>query len=115
MKQRVLVMNGQRLLQNEISRTWIVAKVDKAGALRPGIYNIHSASEVNRKEKSAGLILHLDAKSIYQEVGKSIVKHAISYFEKIPSIGSDVIISYSDNKAVVEDEMGIRNSHHIRR
>jgi hypothetical protein len=44
MKQRLLVMNGQKLLQSEHAGQWQVDKVEKAGVIRPGIYNIYLAT-----------------------------------------------------------------------
>ena len=35
MKQRLLVMNGQRIVQAEQEGAWANQKVDKAGALKP--------------------------------------------------------------------------------
>ena len=43
MKQRLLVMNGQKIVQSEQAGAWINQKVDKAGALNPGIYNLYMA------------------------------------------------------------------------
>ena len=37
MKQRLLVMNGQRIVQAEQGGAWTNEKVDKAGALKPGM------------------------------------------------------------------------------
>ena len=36
MKERLLVMNGQRIVQAEKDGAWTNQKVDKAGALKPG-------------------------------------------------------------------------------
>ena len=43
MKERLLVMNGQRIVQAEKDGAWTNQKVDKAGALKPGIYNLYTA------------------------------------------------------------------------
>ena len=39
MKQRLLVMNGQKILQHEQEGRWQNDKVEKAGLVKPGIYN----------------------------------------------------------------------------
>ena len=38
MKQRLLVMNGQKLVQSEQGGQWVTSKVEKAGAIKPGLY-----------------------------------------------------------------------------
>ena len=71
MKQRVLVMNGQRLLQNEQGGQWATSKVDKAGAIKPGIYDIYLAGNADKAKTYAGVIVHADGASVYQQVGKT--------------------------------------------
>ena len=52
MKQRLLVMNGQRIVQTDQCRAWANQKVDKAGALKPGIsYNAQGKALVARAVK----------------------------------------------------------------
>lgn len=94
MKHRLLVMNGQRIVQTESAGAWTNQKVDKAGALKPGIYNIHLAQPANKAETSVGAIVHADSSHVYQQVGKSFVMHARSDFDKVPEIGVAKSISY---------------------
>ncbi len=70
MKQRLLVMNGQKLLQSEQGGQWATTKVEKAGAIKPGIYNIHLAMPADKVKSHDGLVLHLDKEHLYQQVGK---------------------------------------------
>mgnify|MGYP006389897645 CR=1 FL=1 len=44
MKQRLLVMNGQRIVQAEQGGAWTNEKVDKAGALKPPCNQATNAS-----------------------------------------------------------------------
>lgn len=115
MKQRVLVMNGQRLLQNSIEGEWVVAKVDKAGSLKPGIYNIFNADSASRKLKHEGIVLHKNDEFLYQQVSSKIIKHAISNFQSIPVVGEYVGISYSGSIASIESIVEIRKSNRIKR
>lgn len=102
MKQRVLVMNGQRIVQSEQEGTWTNEKVDKAGALKPGIYNIYSARKADKSQRYHGLIVHADKNGVVQQTGKSLVRHARSDFDTIPDIGQTQEISYSDQgKAIM--------------
>ena len=56
MKERLLVMNGQRIVQAEKDGAWTNQKVDKAGALKPGIYNLYTAqaaeADPRRRDRS---------------------------------------------------------------
>jgi cell filamentation protein len=99
-KQRLLVMNGQRLLQGERGGEWIVQKVDKAGALKPGIYDIHLAGAADKGKSYDGVVLFADKQFVYQQVGKSYVKHERQDFAKVPEAGANSNIRYEDGKAI---------------
>lgn len=96
MKQRLLVMNGQRLVQTEQGGEWKNQKVDKAGALRPGIYNLYTAQHADKKKAHNGTILYFDGKQIYQQTDKGMVAHNREDFDKIPEAGKKVNVSYND-------------------
>jgi cell filamentation protein len=101
MKQRLLVMNGQRLVQTEQAGQWATDKVEKAGGVRPGIYNIHLALQADKSKTYEGPILHSDREHIYQQIGKSsFVKHVLTDFDKVPQIGSNSSIKYTEGAAV---------------
>lgn len=105
MKERLLVMNGQRIVQAEKNGAWTNQKVDKAGALKPGIYNLYMAQAADKKQTHDGVIVHADSNSVYQQKGKNFVVHARSDFDKVPEIGSAKSISYNDQgKAVAAAE-----------
>ncbi|HHM8745954.1 TPA: IncP plasmid survival protein KfrB [Pseudomonas aeruginosa] len=105
MKHRLLVMNGQRIVQTENQGAWTNQKVDKAGALKPGIYNIYTAQKADKSQRHDGTIVHADSGTIYQQVGKNFVMHARSDFDKVPEIGSAKSISYdAQGKAQVSAE-----------
>ncbi|MGK9145814.1 conjugal transfer protein TraO [Xanthomonas euvesicatoria] len=105
MKERLLVMNGQRIVQAEKEGAWANQKVDKAGALKPGIYNLYTAQAADKKQSHAGVIVHADSTNVYQQIGKNFVMHARSDFDKVPEIGSAKSISYNaQGKAAVAAE-----------
>jgi len=105
MKQRLLVMNGQRIVQTEQGGAWTNEKVDKAGALKPGIYNLYMAKEADKGQKHDGMIIHSDSRSVYQQIGKNFVMHDRQNFDKVPEIGASKSISYdAQGKAVVAAE-----------
>ncbi len=95
MKQRVLVMNGARIVQTEGSGgDWVNQKVDKAGDLKPGIYNIHTAKAADVSQYHQGVVVHADAASVYQQVGRTYVAHDREKFDKVPVLGSTASIGY---------------------
>ena len=105
MKQRLLVMNGRRIVQAEQEGAWANQKVDKAGALKPGIYNLYMAQSADKSKQHDGMIVHADKSLVYQQVGKNFVTHARSDFNRAPEIGSTISISYNaQDKAIVSAE-----------
>ena len=98
-------MNGSRIVQNEQEGQWKSEKVDKAGALKPGIYNLYLASRADKAATHSGVIVHADKDNVYQQVGRNYVMHARADFEKVPEIGSAKRISYdAQGKASVAAE-----------
>ena len=100
MKQRLLVMNGQRIVQHEQEGQWQNDKVDRAGAVKPGIYNLYLASPADKTKIHDGVVLYADKESVFQQVGKSFIKHARSDFDKVPESGSNASIRYDQGRAV---------------
>jgi cell filamentation protein len=100
-KHRLLVMNGQRLVQSEQGGQWNTDKVEKAGTIKPGIYNIHLSVQADKAQTYDGVILYADKNTVYQQIGKSFVKHKRLDFDKAPEIGSNSSIKYNNDKAVV--------------
>lgn len=99
MKQRILVMNGQRLVQSEYDKEWVTTKVGKAGQIQPGIYNISSAAVASKDKTYEGVILHADRDHVYQQVGKACVRHSAHDFPKVPAIGANAAIRYDADQA----------------
>ena len=105
MKQRLLVMNGQRILQSEQEGAWTNQKVDKAGALKPGIYNLYLAEQADKTKRYDGVIVHVDSSHIYQQIEKKFVLHSRNDFDTVPAIGNVKSVSYNDKgRAVVSSE-----------
>lgn len=100
MKQRLLVMNGQRIVQHEQEGQWQTDKVEKAGNVKPGIYNLYLASEADKSTVHDGVIVHADANAVYQKVGKQLVQHHRSVFDKVPELGGSCSIRYEENRAI---------------
>jgi hypothetical protein len=101
MKQRLLVMNGQRLVQTEHGGQWQTEKVEKAGAVKPGIYDIHRAAAADKNKQYDGAIIYVDKSSVFQQIGKSLIKHDRGDFDKVPEIGANSNVKYDDGKALV--------------
>lgn len=101
MKQRLLVMNGQLLVQSEQHGAWSTDKVEKAGGVPPGIYNIYLAVNADKAKSHDGTILYVDNSCFYQQVGKSYVKHVRADFTKLPEIGSNAKVAYDEGKLTI--------------
>ena len=100
MKQRLLVMNGQKIVQHEQEGRWLNDKVEKAGLVKPGIYNLYLANPADKTKTLDGVILHADKDNVFQQVCKTVVKHDQADFVKAPSIGSHSSITYDQGKAI---------------
>lgn len=97
MKQRLLVMNGQKLVQDEKAPgNWETVGVEKAGAVKPAIYNIYRSQQADKAAAHSGVIVHADKECVYQQCGRDFVQHKRSDFDKVPEMGSAQTISYSD-------------------
>lgn len=102
MKARLIVMNGRRILQQQQGETWKDVDVDKAGTLKPGIYNLASAVTPDRTKLHDGIVLHIDRDTIFQYAGKTVLKHARTAFTQPPEVGAMVRIRYERDHARVE-------------
>jgi hypothetical protein len=100
-KQRLLVMNGQRLLQSEKEGQWQTVHVDKAMGIRPGIYDLHLARVADKSAAYDGAVLFADKEHVFQLTGKSIVRHDRNRFMSAPDTGIDVRITYGEDMALV--------------
>lgn len=101
MKQRLLVMNGQRLLQAEKEGIWQTIHVDKAMGIKPGIYDLHLAQVADKAAAYEGVVLLADKEHVFQLAGKSIVKHDRDRFASVPDTGNNLRITYDDENALV--------------
>lgn len=102
MAQRVLVMNGQRLLQSERDGKWSTDKVDKANQLKPGIYSLDAARPAAADKAHQGVIVHADRQAVYQQVGMALVRHDAAAFDALPQPGVAATIGYDGKRASVQ-------------
>lgn len=104
MKQRLLVMNGQRIVQEEGNSSWANVKVEKAGDIRPGIYPLYTAKPADKSKETVGVILHADKDFVYQEEGRSIVAHEAKAFDSVtqPQPGTVKSVQYEQGKATAQ-------------
>jgi hypothetical protein len=102
MKQRLVVMNGSRIVQIERGGEWKNENVDKAGSLKPGVYNLYLAQKADKSHSYDGQIVHADRVGVYQQIGKKFVMHSPNDFDIVPAIGSAKSINYdAQGKACV--------------
>lgn len=92
---RIVVMNGQRLLQVKEGAGWAVEKVDRAGSLKPGIYDLTRVLLPENNKQYDGPILHSEPDGIYQVTEHGIVKHAFDWFYTLPIAGQVKTLTYN--------------------
>jgi hypothetical protein len=103
MKQRILVMNGQRLIENQVDGKWKTIKVTKAESLKGGIYNIFMAKNANKNEKNEGILVHATSSEFYIKTAFGFVKYENLEGIKLPQIGSHIIVDFVDDKLLVQN------------
>lgn len=115
MKQRILVMNGQRLVQTEQGGEWNTGKVEKAGNFKAGIYNLYRATDADKKQEYVGMILHTDNAYVYQQKGREVLRHDRKDFTVAPEHGAIKSISYDEQSRAITVSATVSQSHSIRR
>lgn len=102
-KQRIIVMNGQKILQTLVNDVWeTTGTIKKAEeGIKPGIYNIYLAKTPSVKNQYEGKILYIDKDSavFYQQVNKGFIVHKLNAVDGKPVAGRDVAIKYDGEKA----------------
>ena len=102
-KLRMIVMNGQRIIQalvnNEWETTGTIKKVEEG--IKPGIYNIYLARKPEDKKQYEGKILYVDKENevFYQQSEKDFIVHQLNAINSKPVAGKDVVIDYDGEKA----------------
>lgn len=106
-KERILVMNGQRLVQEQEGREWTTQKVSKAGRLKPGIYHVYLAKDADQALQHTGVVFHADDKYVYQQEAQGITRHPLQSFSSVPEYGRPVRVTYEEGRAVTTDSLGL--------
>jgi hypothetical protein len=103
MKERLVVMNGTRVVQAETAPgQWHNTHVDKAGAIKPGVYALYLATPADKAKAYDGPLIHADKETVYQQTGKAqFIKHSRADFDKVPELGAAKHIEYAQGRAVV--------------
>ncbi len=104
-KLRMIVMNGQKILQTQNNNEWetigTIKKVDEG--IKPGVYNISLAKTPSDKNQYDGQIIHIDKENaiFYQQVKKDFIVHQLKAIDGKPVAGKDVAIQYDGEKATL--------------
>ncbi|MFZ1850899.1 MAG: KfrB domain-containing protein [Nitrosomonas sp.] len=104
-KLRMIVMNGQKILQTQNNNEWetmgTIKKVDEG--IRPGVYNIYLAKTPVDKNRYEGQVIHVDKENsvFYQQVKKDFIVHQLDDVNGKPVAGKDVAITYDEEKATL--------------
>ncbi len=104
-KQRIIVMNGQKILQTQNNNEWeTTGAIKKAEeGIKPGIYNIYLAKEPSDNNQYEGQILLVDKDNgvFYQQVKKDFIVHQLNTIDSKPVAGKDVVIGHDGEKATL--------------
>ena len=104
-KLRMIVMNGQKILQTQNNNEWetvgTIKKVDEG--IKPGVYNIYLAKTPVDKKQYEGQIIYIDKENavFYQQVKKDFIVHQLNAVDGKPVAGKDVVIAYDEEKATL--------------
>ncbi|MCC8996073.1 MAG: conjugal transfer protein TraO [Nitrosomonas sp.] len=104
-KLRMVVMNGQKILQSQNNNEWetvgTIKKVDDG--TKPGVYNIYLAKAPVDKKSYEGKIIHIDKDNaiFYQQVNNDYIVHQLNTVDGKPVAGKDVAITYNGEKAAL--------------
>lgn len=104
-KLRMIVMNGQKILQTQNNNEWetigTIKKVDEG--IKPGVYNIYLAKTPVDKNHYEGQVIHIDKENavFYQQVKKDFIMHQLNAVNGKPVAGKDVAITYDGEKATL--------------
>ena len=111
MKERLLVMNGQCIVQREEGGEWVNHKVRKARGLKPGFYYLYLAEPADKTRRHDGLIVDVDGENVCQQVGNDFISHSRADFDQVSDIGSQMSISYNaDGKATASADGVVKAS-----
>ena len=117
-KLRMIVMNGQKILQAQNNNEWetmgTIKKVDKG--IKPGVYNIYLAKTPVDKNQYEGQIIHIDKDNavFYQQVNKDFIMHQLSAVDGKPVAGKDVAITYDGDKATLTLIDALKNKRSLK-
>lgn len=99
---RLVVMNGQAALQTKgEDGRWSDVVRRPAGDLPTGNWSLN-VREAARGSDYTGHVLHVDTRSVYQVVGRDVVRHERERFEQTPEVGQRVRIAQADGKLRAE-------------
>ncbi len=117
-KLRMIVMNGQKILQTQNNNEWesigTIKKVDEG--IKPGVYNIYLAKTPVDKNQYEGKIIHIDKVNaiFYQQVNKDYVVHQLNAVDGKPFAGKDVAITYDGEKATLTPIDTLKNKRSLK-
>lgn len=117
-KLRMIVMNGQKILQTQNNNEWetigTIKKVE--GGIKPGVYNIYLARTPVDKNQYEGQIIHIDKENaiFYQQVKKDFIVHQLKAIEGKPVAGKDVVIAYDGEKATLTLIDALKNKRSLK-
>ena len=117
-KLRMIVMNGQKILQTQNNNEWetigTIKKVDEG--IKPGVYNIYLATAPVDKNQYQGQIIYIDKENtvFYQQVKKDFIVHQLNDVDGKPVAGKDMVITYDGEKATLTPIDALKNKRSLK-
>ncbi|SEG23659.1 hypothetical protein SAMN05216334_1611 [Nitrosomonas ureae] len=117
-KLRMIVMNGQKILQTQNNNEWettgTIKKVDEG--IKPGVYNIYLGTAPVDKNQYQGQIIYIDRENsvFYQQVKKDFIVHRLNAVDGKPIAGKDVVIAYDGEKATLTLTDTLKNKRSLK-
>ena len=104
-KLRMIVMNGQKILQTQNNNDWetigTIKKIEEG--IKPGVYNIYLAKTPVDKKQYEGQIIYVDKDNaiFYEQVNKDYIVHQLNAVDGKAIAGKNVVIAYDGEKATL--------------
>lgn len=99
---RLVVMNGQKIIQERAGDAWMHHSTTKAEGMKPGIFNLFSAKLAEGSKSYEGVVLHKDDGKVFQAVGRKVIAHNAKSLSSDVEIGQVLRVAYTDKQASVE-------------
>lgn len=107
-KKRVSVENNlASYSESNDGKNWKTLKVTPSKDIPIGVYILDDAKRINlvKTGEFEGYVLHADNRAVYQKTNDTIIRHSSLSFKKLPEVGDNLKISYSQGMVEVKKQI----------